>query len=234
MASKLFTFFTFSCFVILALFTSPSYEDTINNSNSTCLVSPETICESTPHPHYCKTLLPNHTANVHDHCRYSVRKSLSQSRKFLTMIDNYLKHKSTLTKSVIQALKDCRLLAGLNKDFLLSTFQTVNRTSKTLSRRKAEHILTLLSAILTNEQTCLDGLQETASAWSINKGLTHPVLNYNTKLYSVSLALFTMGWVPKKERNTTWKPTKKQLGFQNGHLPLKMSIKTRAIYESVS
>ena len=233
MASKLFTFFTFSYFVILALFTSPSCEDTIYNSNPTRLVSPETICESTPHPHYCKTLLPNQTANVYDHCRYSVRKSLSQSHKFLRMVDNHLKRKSTLTKLAIQALKDCRHLAGLNKDFLLSTLQTVN-ASKTLSRRKTEHIHTLLSAILTNEQTCLDGLEDAASAWGINKGHSHPVLNYNTKLYSVSLALFTKGWVPKKRRNTTWKPTKKQLGFRNGHLPLKMSSKTRAIYESVS
>ena len=149
------------------------------------------------------------------------------------MIDKYLKKSSTLTNSAIQALEDCRQLAELNMDFLLSSFQTVNNTSKTLSSAKAEDIQTLLSAILTNEQTCLDGLQVTASAWSVRKGLTLPLSN-DTKLYSVSLALFTKGWVPKKKQNTTWKPIKRQHGFRNGRLPLKMSSKTQAIYESVS
>nr|POE45131.1 putative pectinesterase/pectinesterase inhibitor 7 [Quercus suber] len=149
------------------------------------------------------------------------------------MIDKYLKQSSTLTNSALQALEDCRQLAELNMDFLLSSFQTVNNTSKTLSSAKAEDIQTLLSAILTNEQTCLDGLQVTASAWSVRKGLTLPLSN-DTKLYSVSLALFTKGWVPKKKQNTTWKPVKRQHGFRNGRLPLKMSSKTQAIYESVS
>ena len=231
MASKLFNFFAFSCFVFLALFASLSFADT--QSNSTSPVSPETICKSTPDPHFCKTVLPNQTANVYDYGRYTVRKSLSQSRKFLSMIDKYLKQSSTLTNSAIQALEDCRQLAELNMDFLLSSFQTVNNTSKTLSSAKAEDIQTLLSAILTNEQTCQDGLQVTASAWSVRKGLTLPLSN-DTKLYSVSLALFTKGWVPKKKQNTTWKPIKRQHSFRNGRLPLKMSRKTQAIYESVS
>ncbi|XP_075644061.1 putative pectinesterase/pectinesterase inhibitor 7 isoform X1 [Castanea sativa] len=230
MAAKLFTFFTFSCFVFLALFASVSFADT--KSNSTSPVSPGTICKSTPDPHFCKTVLPNQIANVYDYGRYTVRKSLSQSRKFLSMINKYLKQSSTLTNSAIQALEDCRQLAELNVDFLLSSFQTVSNTSKTLSSAKAEDIQTLLSAILTNEQTCLDGLQVTASAWSVRKGLTLPLTN-DTKLYSVSLALFTKGWVPKKKQNTTWKPNKKQHGFRNGLLPLKMSSKTQAIYESV-
>ncbi|XP_030946400.1 probable pectinesterase/pectinesterase inhibitor 7 [Quercus lobata] len=231
MASKVFTFFTFSCFVFLAPFASLSFAD--SKSNSTSPVSPGTICKSTPDPHFCKTVLPNQTANVYDYGRYTVRKSLSQSRKFLSMIDKYLKQSSTLTNSAIQALEDCRQLAELNMDFLLSSFQTVNNTSKTLSSAKAEDIQTLLSAILTNEQTCLDGLQVTASAWSVRKGLTLPLSN-DTKLYSVSLALFTKGWVPKKKQNTTWKPIKRQLGFRNGRLPLEMSSKTQEIYESVS
>jgi pectinesterase len=231
MASKLFFFLTFSYFILLPLFATLSFAD--SNSNSTTPVSQGAICKSTPDPSFCKTVLPNHSANVYDYGRYSVRKSLSQSRKFLTMVDNYLDHNSTLTKSAIQALEDCRLLAGLNMDFLLSSFQTVNKTSKTLSGAKAEEIQSLLSAILTNQQTCLDGIQDTASNWSIKKGLAVPLSN-DTKLYSVSLALFTKGWVPKQKKNTTWQPTGKQLGFRHGRLPLKMSSRTRAIYESVS
>lgn len=40
--------------------------------------------------------------------------------------------------------------------------------------------------------------------------------------------------MPKKKKITSWKPTKTQLGFKNGRLPLKMSSHTQAIYESVS
>ncbi|XP_062144038.1 probable pectinesterase/pectinesterase inhibitor 7 [Alnus glutinosa] len=226
-SSKLFYFMTFSYLLLL-----PSLS--FAGSNSSSPVSPGTVCKSTPDPSYCKSVLPyNQTANVHDYGRYSVRKALSESRKFLNMVDSYLNHKSALTTSAIRALEDCQLLAGLNMDFLLTSFQTVTTTNQTLSSSKAEDIQTLLSAILTNQQTCLDGLQATASAWSIKKGLAVPLSN-GTKLYSVSLALFTKGWVPERKKATSWQPTRKQRGFRHGRLPLKMSSRTRAIYESVS
>jgi len=224
---KLFYFMTFSYLLLL-----PSLS--FAGSNSTSPVSPGTVCKSTPDPTYCKSVLPyNQTANVHDYGRYSVRKALSESRKFLNMVDRYLNHKSALTTSAIRELEDCQLLAGLNMDFLLTSFQTVTTTNQTLSSSKAEDIQTLLSAILTNQETCLDGLQATASAWSIKKGLAVPLSN-GTKLYSVSLALFTKGWVPERKKATRWQPTRKQRGFRHGRLPLKMSSRTRAIYESVS
>ncbi|XP_018824752.2 probable pectinesterase/pectinesterase inhibitor 7 [Juglans regia] len=230
MTSKLFCFLTFSYLVLFSLFVSLSFAD----SNSTSPVSSVTVCKSTPDPTYCRSVLPNQTtANVYYYSRYSVRKALSQSRKFLMLVDKYLRRNSTLTTSAIRALEDCRLLAGLNMDFLLSSFQTVNSTGRILSSQRAEDIQTFLSAILTNEQTCSDGLQATASAWSIKKGLAVPLAN-DTKLYSVSLALFTKGWVPRKKKSTAWQPKRKQVGFKNGRLPLKMSSRTRAIYESAS
>lgn len=120
-------------------------------------------------------------------------------------------------------------------DFLSSSLQTINATSSILSLGEADDIQTLLSAILTNQQTCLDGIQSTASAWSIRNGLSVP-LSDDSKLYSVSLALFTKGWVPKRKKKAAWKPsTRKQLaGFKHGRLLLKMSDRTRSIYETVS
>ncbi|XP_059437438.1 probable pectinesterase/pectinesterase inhibitor 7 [Corylus avellana] len=229
-SSKLICFITFSSYLLLLpFFVSPSFAD----SNATSPVSQGTMCKSTPDPSFCKSVLPTKSANVHEYGRYSVRKALSQSGNFLKMVDKYLNHKSSLTISAIRVLEDCRFLAGLNMDFLLTSFQTVSTTNQTLSSWKAEDIQTLLSAILTNQQTCLDGLQATASAWSIKKGLAVPLSN-DTKLYSVSLALFTNVWVPKRKKSTTWQPTRKQRGFRHGRLPLKMSGQTRAIYESVS
>ncbi|RXH84366.1 hypothetical protein DVH24_027265 [Malus domestica] len=221
-----------SFFILLVpLFASRS----LAADNSSTPVSTGTICKSTPDPSFCKSVLPsNNTAeNVYYYGRFSVRKSLSQSRKFLNLVDKYLKRSSTLSLTAVRALEDCLLLAGLNMDFLLNSFETVNNTSNTLPALKADDVQTLLSAILTNQQTCFDGIQSAASAWSLKNGLSIPLKN-DTKFYSVSLALFTKGWVPKKKKQAAWRPTRMQRGFKNGRLPLKMSSKTRAVYESVS
>ncbi|EOX95139.1 hypothetical protein QUC31_004880 [Theobroma cacao] len=230
MASKLCSLLAMSLFILLPLFISPSLADAPPSDP----VSPGTICKSTPDPSYCRSVLPNQTTNVYNYGRFSVRKSLSQSRKFLKLVDKYLtEYRSSLSTSAIRALEDCHFLAGLNMDFLLSSFETVNATSKILSPVEAEDIQTLLSAILTNQQTCLDGIQSTASAWSIRNGLAVPMTN-DTKLYSVSLALFTKGWVPKRKKKAAWQPSSKQLAFKHGRLLLKMSSRTRSIYETVS
>ena len=186
-----------------------------NTTSPASPVSPRTLCKTTPNPAYCRDVLPNHysNGNVYDYGRFSVRKSLSQARKFRDLIDKYLKRRSKLSVPAVRALEDCRLLAGLNMDFLLSSFETVNKTSRFLSTLKAEDIKTLLSAILTNQQTCLDGIQATASSWSIKNDISVPLAN-DTKLYSVSLALFDRGWVPRKKKLATWTPKGKQLGFR--------------------
>lgn len=53
----------------------------------------------------------------------------------------------------------------------------------------------MLSSVLTNTETCLEGLEETINSPSaITKVLSVP-LSHGTKLYSISLALFKHGWV---------------------------------------
>lgn len=215
--------------VFLPFLASPSLADVPSSDP----VSPGTLCKDTPDPSFCKSVLPVQSTNVYDSARLCVRKSLSQSRKFLNLVNEYLSRRSTLSVAAIRALEDCQFLANLNIDFLLSSFQTVNATSKTLPSLQADNVQTLLSAILTNQQTCLDGLQATSSASSVSNGLSVPLSN-DTKLYSVSLAFFTKGWVPKKKRGSTWQPKSKQFAFRHGRLPMKMSARTRAIYESVS
>ncbi|KAG4133272.1 hypothetical protein ERO13_D08G086833v2 [Gossypium hirsutum] len=228
--AQLCSLLTLCLFFLVPFFLSPSFAGVPPSAP----VSAGTICKSTPNPSYCRAVLPNHTTNVYNYGRFSIRKSLSQSRKFLKLVDKYLrKYQPSLPTSAIHALQDCRFLTVLNIDFLLSSFKTVNGTSTTLSLVEADDIQTFLSAILTNQQTCLDSIQSIASTWSIRNGLSVPLSN-DTKLYSVSLALFTKGWVPKKKRKATWKPRNKQLGFKRGRLHLKMSSRTRSIYETVS
>ncbi|KAK8565498.1 hypothetical protein V6N13_020599 [Hibiscus sabdariffa] len=234
MASQLCYLLTLYSFILL-FFISSSLAD----ASPSDPVSQGTICESTPHPDYCKSVLPNRTANVYDYGRFSVGKSLSRSRKFHDLVEEYRnKYRSSLSASAVRALEDCRFLAGLNMDFLLSSFRTVNATRETLSFKEADDIQTFLSAIITNHQTCLDSIQsidsdsDSDSARSIRNGLLDTLLN-DTKLHSVSLALFTMGWVPKKKKPATWQPRSKHMGFK--HRRLLMSSRTRStIYETVS
>ncbi|KAI6694681.1 hypothetical protein NL676_022391 [Syzygium grande] len=205
---------------------------------STSLVSTGTICMSTPYPSICRSNLPsNDTGDIYYFGRSSVRKSLSQASKFLALVDKYLARQASLTIPAVRALEDCRSLASLNLDFLLSSFQAINATSSALSVLKADDVQTVLSAVLTNQITCLDGIQSTASAWSVKSGISVPLAN-DTKLSSVSLALFTRGWVPKKKKGNggtgVRQPKSRQLPFQNGRMSFTMSSRTRGIYESVT
>lgn len=221
---------TASFLILLSLFATLSFAA---DTAPTTPVSSGTICKGTPDPSYCKSVLPNQTSStVYDYGRFSFRKSLSQARTFVTLIDKYLKIRSTLSVPVVRALEDCQLLAGLNLDFFLNSFDTVNKTSQLLSTLKADDIQTFLSAILTNQQTCLDGIQSVASSWGVKNGISVPLSN-DIKLYSLSLGLFTKGWVPKNMKGSGARTGKKS-GFKNGRMPMKMSSKTRAVYEAAS
>lgn len=222
---------TFLILFLTSLFVSIAFANTL----PTTRVSPKTICKSTPDPSYCNKVLPPQNGNVYDYGQFSVRKSLSQSKNFLNIVIKYLQHRSSLSTIAIHALEDCQTLGELNIDFLSDSFKTVNKTTKILPTSQADDVQTLLSAILTNQQTCLEGLQSitATSASSIKSGLSVPLLNI-TKLYSISLALFTKGWVPTNANVTSFHPRAKQFAFRNGRLPLKMSSRTRAIYNSVS
>ncbi|KAJ6852743.1 putative pectinesterase [Iris pallida] len=173
-------------------------------------VTPGAACNSTTDPAFCKSVLPpKGSQNLYTYSRFSLAKSLNNARGFLNAVNKYLSRRSALSTSAVKALEDCQLLAELNIDFLVSASSTVNSTStSTLLDPQTDKLQTLLSALLTNQQTCVDGLQAAASAWSVKNGLSVPLSNAN-KLYSVSLSLFNRAWVkkkPKKSRNVSVPP----------------------------
>lgn len=69
---------------------------------------------------------------------------------------------------------------------------------------EADELHTLLSATLTNQQTCFDGLQAITSP-SIPKNELLTPLSNGSMLYSVSLAIFKRGWV-RNTRRGRWFP----------------------------
>ncbi|KAJ7972992.1 Pectinesterase [Quillaja saponaria] len=231
MASKqiLSNIINLSFFFLLSLFSSLSVAE---RYAFTTPIPPETICKFTPHPSYCKNILPKQPGRVYDYGQFSFKKSLIQSQKFLNLVKVYCQRRATLSQTTIAALEDCKFLAEQNIDYLSTSMQTVTKTNGTsLSSWEADDVQTYLSAIITNQETCLDGLRNTASDSTIKNALWLPLSN-DTKLHSTSLALFTRGWVHEKKNKTIWDFTGKHVGFKNGRLPLKMSNRSRAIYES--
>ncbi|CAM8991318.1 unnamed protein product [Rhodiola kirilowii] len=230
-------------FLAAILFTLATFSNT-SSAATTSAVAPSaaptsasSICKSTPDPTYCKSILPtNQTGNVYSYGRFSVRKAISQARKFYALINKYLSKRSKLSTPAIRALEDCRFLAGLNMDFLTSSFNIVNSSANaTLPEMKADDVQTLLSAILTNVQTCYDGINSTASAWRMKNGIATPLKN-DTKLFSVSLALFTKGWVPKKmkgKRGGAKKHKKIPIIGSDGTLSVKMSAQNKKLYNKL-
>ncbi|KAJ6812650.1 putative pectinesterase/pectinesterase inhibitor 41 [Iris pallida] len=194
------------------LLLSPSLSDVAPSTP----VTPVTACNSTTDPTFCRSVLPPRgSQNLYTYSRFSLAKSLSNARKFLKTVDRYLSRRSALSHTAINALEDCQLLAELNIDFLVSASSTAN-SSSTLLDPQTDKLQTLLSALLTNQQTCLDGLQAATSSWSVKNGLSAPLSNGN-KLYSVSLSLFNRAWVkkkPKKARNVSVPP--KEVPVPNG------------------
>ncbi|XP_062180629.1 pectinesterase-like [Phragmites australis] len=158
-------------------------------------VSPSVACNATTDPTFCRSVLPPRGRDdLYTFGRFSVAESLAGARKFFALVDRYLARHRNLSPSAIGALRDCQLMAELNVDFLSAAGDTI-RSTDTLLDPQADDVHTLLSAILTNQQTCVDGLQAASGAWSDPGGLTAPIAN-GTKMYSLSLSLFTRAWVP--------------------------------------
>ncbi|CAL5330162.1 unnamed protein product [Camellia sinensis] len=193
--------------------------------------SPYTVCNSTPHPFFCQSLLPNNQSfTIYDYGRFSIRHSLEITSNFLSLVNSYLTLPNGLSQPTILALEDCQILLSLNMNFLSSTIQSIYSTD-TLQSSQADDTHTLLSAIMTNHQTCSDGLQATTLSSSIQNTFSSP-FDYGNKLYSVSLALFKHGYIPQT-RKAMWIAEREPLFYQNGQLGLEMSSQHQKIYESV-
>ncbi|XP_058077240.1 pectinesterase-like [Magnolia sinica] len=228
---------TISSLSILSLLFFLSFSQSLADIAPSVPVVPSTACNATHDPNFCKSILPsNGSSNLFDYGRFCVRRSLSTARKFSALVDGYLKRRSSLTNTAIQALEDCQLLSELNADFLVNAAAALDSGNSLLDKQTG-YVEALLSAILTNQQTCLDGLQATSSAWSIRNNLATPLSN-STRLFSVSLALFTRAWGRTKKRGRQQSGRKLMFSEieipRDGRLPLRMSETNRQLFESRS
>ncbi|KAF3795723.1 hypothetical protein EJ110_NYTH04404 [Nymphaea thermarum] len=184
----IFRVFTFIFFLV-----PPSF-----SQNLTAPVTPDKACNITTNPDFCRSVLPPYgKSDLYDYGRFLVRQSLHQSKRFSHLIDLSLRDNSTsLSGAGIGALRDCIVLSQLTTNYLSSSIATLNdTTTTTLPVDQADDVHTLLSAIVTNQQRCYDGLAQ-ASVLKRKGDLYQPLVN-GSKLYSTSLAMFTHSWARK-------------------------------------
>ncbi|KAK7392043.1 hypothetical protein VNO78_20469 [Psophocarpus tetragonolobus] len=160
-------------------------------SSSHAAFSPNNTCDNTPYPAFCRTTLPSQYLPIHDQCHFFLQQSLSITKTIFKMVSSYLKDNYTIPGSTVHALEDCLNLTELNIDYL---FNVLHAIGKIVTSDQVYDLQTLLSAILTNQQTCLDGFNEVTPYPRVTSALSSP-LSDSIKLYSISLALFTRGWV---------------------------------------
>ncbi|KAL1813140.1 hypothetical protein ACET3Z_023205 [Daucus carota] len=120
----------------------------------------------------------------------------------MSLVQGFLDHQDSLSETMVHALEDCRLLESSNVDFLSKTLETIRSTDSLASLEDGDDLLTLLSATMTNQQTCLDGLESISSPSNPTSALRAPLLN-GTMMYSVSLAIFRHGWVSGTRQSRT-------------------------------
>ncbi|CAN6468692.1 unnamed protein product [Victoria cruziana] len=183
-------------FVLTLLFPS-----SISSQNfSAGPVAPDHACNFTTDPSFCQSLLPTDSlSNFYGYGQYLIKKSLQQSYAFSSLINDTIKDKAALTPQAAAALDDCLLLSELTTDFLVSSLSTVDSCdSTTLAQDQADSVHTLMSGIVTNQRTCLEGLTQ-ASFLQKGHKLYAPLMN-GSQLYSVSLAMLTNSWAFKHKK----------------------------------
>lgn len=162
-------------------------------AKSSTAQSPSVACEFTLYPKLCRSILssvPSTPSDPYGYGKYSVKQGLKHARKMSDVIGHFLTHgrlRSSVNYAEVGALDDCRHLSQLNVEY----WQTISaelKSAESLDEELVERVRTLLSAIVTNQQTCYDGLEDSKS--SIVSAFSEP-LNHANRLYSVSLGLVT-------------------------------------------
>lgn len=167
--------------LFITLFISPSLASLISSPNNTCNL--------TPFPSFCLSILPSQYLSIDDQTIFFLQQSLTITQNNIQSISSFF-NQSTFPFSTLLVLQDCLNLAELNTDFLSIVLQALE-TNTTMSSNQANHLQTLLSAVLTNHQTCLDGFPEVNPFPKISTTLSNSLSDVN-KLYKITLQFFTL------------------------------------------
>jgi len=167
--------------LFITLFISPSLASLLSSPNNTCNL--------TPFPSFCLSILPSQHLSIDDQTIFFLQQSLTITQNNIQSISSFF-NQSTFPFSTLLVLQDCLNLAELNTDFLSVVLQALE-INTTMSSNQANHLQTLLSAVLTNHQTCLDGFLEVNPFPKISTTLSNSLSDVN-KLYRIAIQFFTI------------------------------------------
>ncbi|KAG2272704.1 hypothetical protein Bca52824_067259 [Brassica carinata] len=200
-------------------------------SHCQALTSLEALCDVTPHPPVCKSVLPvGSPGSVSGFASIVILKSLEASRHLLASLNQH--------HSTSGPLDDCQLLAGLTVDQLTR----VNVIKETVpGTTEVNDILTLLSAALTNYETCLGSFHDVTGESSENFVKDHHDIltrvSEGIKLISVSLALSKNAWPIASDASGRKPPPRILTEEKKSSSPevsyVKVAERERMIYERV-
>ncbi|KAL1187863.1 putative pectinesterase/pectinesterase inhibitor 25 [Cardamine amara subsp. amara] len=149
-------------------------------------------CKSTPYPKLCRTILSavkSSPSDPYSYGKFTIKQCIKQASRLSKVITGYVKHvrnkPGSATAEEIGAVVDCGELAQLSVDYLQMVTAEL-KTAEVMTAALVEHVNSLLSGVVTNQQTCLDGLVEAKSGFAAAIG--SPMGNL-TRLYSISLGL---------------------------------------------
>lgn len=129
-------------------------------SQSNALLTPhQLLCNKTPFPLICSSTLSNSPpVTPQDYSRFALKQSLQDATQSLSTIQQFLQQPSTSYLTTIHTFQDCHTLISLTIDYLTQAI-TITNSTNTLDGHQVHDLETLLSAVVTNGVTCLDGLK---------------------------------------------------------------------------
>ncbi|KAL9175313.1 hypothetical protein ABFS82_02G106700 [Erythranthe guttata] len=154
---------------------------------------PSTACKTTLYPKLCLSILSafrQSPSNPDNYGKFSVKQCMKHARRLSDTISRFLstntKEKSLMGYAEIAALDDCRHLQQLNVDYLGLISGDLKSPPGNMSDVLVDGVRSLLSAVVTNHQTCYDGLADAGSGMA--DALAAP-LGDAAAMYSVALGL---------------------------------------------
>ncbi|XP_006828577.2 probable pectinesterase/pectinesterase inhibitor 47 [Amborella trichopoda] len=174
--------------------TTPNPPTPLSPNGSSPPLNPVTACKTSLYPKLCRSLLsPLKSSSLKDYGRFSIKRCMKETQKTAKVIDRFLTRRSSLRHVEAGALEDCRLLSDLNADYLTQIAGDL-WSSDSISDTRVGRVNSLLSAIVTNQHTCYEGLEASSSRLQQLLGAS---LANGTKLYSISLDLVANAWKQK-------------------------------------
>lgn len=118
-----------------------------------------------------------------------MKQCLKQARRLSKVINRFAQRveadPGTSTVEEVSAVADCGELAELSVEYLETVTEEL-KAAELMTAALVDRVTSLLGGVVTNQQTCLDGLVDAKSGFATAIGT--PLGNL-TRLYSVSLGL---------------------------------------------